>query len=68
MPADPDDDGYDGEDEEQEYGHDGMTLQQDDFDKNRYQPTMNSSINGVSEPDEEAYVAARCRCVVLHYV
>jgi hypothetical protein len=46
MPADPDNDGYDSEDEEQEYpyGHE-MTLQQ--------------GINGATEPDEEAYVTAR---------
>jgi hypothetical protein len=70
MPADPDNDGYDSEDEELEYpyGHDGMTFQQDDLDKNRYRPTMNRGINGVTEPDEEAYVAARCRCVVLYHL
>ena len=67
MPGDPDNDGYDSEDEDLEnpYGHDGMSSQQDNLDKNRYRPTMDSGINGVTEPDEEAYVAARCRCVVL---
>ena len=60
IPADPDIDGYDGEDED--YGHDGMTLQQDDLNRNRYRPTVNG---GITEPDDEAYVAARCRCVVL---
>ena len=61
--ADPDNDGYDSEDEDPEYpyGLDGMTLQQDDLDKNRYRPTMNSGINGVTESNEEAYVASRCR-------
>jgi hypothetical protein len=68
VPADPDNYGYDSDDEELEhpYGYDGMTIQQDDLDKRRYQPTMNSGINGVTEPDEEAYVAARCRYVVLY--
>jgi hypothetical protein len=66
MPADPDNDGYDTDDEEMEYsyGHDGMTMQQDDLDKNRYRPTM----NGVTKPDEEGYIAARCRCVVLYHL
>lgn len=70
IPVDPDNDGYDSEDEELEYpyGHDGMTLQQVDLDGNRYRPTMNSGINGVTESDEEAYVAARCRCVVLYHL
>ena len=67
MPADPDNDGYDTDDEEP-YGHDGMTMQQDDLDKNRYRPTINSGINGVTESDEEAYVAARCRCVDLYHL
>ena len=70
MPADPDNDGYDTDDEELEYpyGHDGMTMQQDDLDKNRYRPATNNGINRVTKPDEEAYVAARCRCVVLHHL
>ena len=61
LPADPENDGYDSGDAELEYpyGHDGMALQQDDLDKNRHQPTMNSGINEATEPDEEAYVAAR---------
>ena len=70
VPADPDNDGYETEDEDLDYhyGHDGMTMQQDDLDKNRYRPTMNSGINGASESDEEAYVAARCRCVFLYHL
>lgn len=70
IPADPYNDGYDTEDEELEYryGHDGMTMQQDDLVKNRYRPTMNSGINGVTEPKEEAYVAARCRYVLLYHL
>jgi hypothetical protein len=61
VPADPDNDGYDTDDEELGYshGHDGMAMQQDDLDKNRYRFT---------KPDEEAYVAARCRCVVLFHL
>jgi hypothetical protein len=31
VPADPDNDGYDTDDEEP-YGHDGMIMQQDDLD------------------------------------
>ena len=67
MPVDADDDGYETEDEELEcsYGNDGITIQHDDLDKNRYRPTMRTGVSGVTEPDEEAYVAARCRCVVL---
>ena len=70
TPVDPDNDGYDTDDEELEYpyGHGGMTMQQDDLDKNRYRPSMNSGFNGITEPDEEAYVAARCRCVFLYHL
>ena len=72
-PVDMDNDGFDSEDEELEYsyrhdpGH-GMAMQQDNFDgRSRYLPTMNSSVNGsgVTQPDEEAYFGARCRCLSL---
>jgi hypothetical protein len=67
IPADPDNEGFDTEDEELEYSyrHDGMTLQQDDLDKNRHWPIMNNGVNGVTKPDEEAYFAARCRYIFL---
>lgn len=70
IPADPDNEGFDTEDEELEYpyrrdGRDGMTMQQDDLDKNRHRPTMNNGVNGVIKPDEEAYFAARCRYIFL---
>lgn len=70
MPADLDNDGYDTDDEElgYSYGHDGMAMQQDDLDNNRYRLTINSGMNKVTKPEEEAYVAARCRCVVLYHL
>ena len=67
TPTDPDNDGYETEVEDLEYsyGHDEMIMQQDE---NANRLTTNGGMNEVTEPYEEAYVAARCRCVVLSHV
>ena len=72
IQADPDNDGIDTEDEEMEpHRHDGMTMQQDNLDKNRYLPPINNGnngINGVTAADEEAYFGARCRYISLSHL
>lgn len=67
--GDLDNDGFNSEDGELDpHEHDsgdGMAMQQDDPDRNRHRPATSSSINRVTEPEEEAYFGARCRCISL---